>query len=316
VSDPTDATFYSAFLSSSKSTFAGEPRTTGRYAVATQTEADNLANALRHRLSTAGLVVRGEMEGDPAVAAGATIKIEGLGTKLSGSYLMTSVEHTFGADQPYLTRFVSSGPDGAQFSDLIAGLVQGSGQSASSPTLLIGVVTNLNDPDKLGRIKVKLPELSETDESFWARVVTVGAGSGRGFQTLPSINDEVLVAFEQGDSRRPIVLGGLWGKKAKPPEETFAKDGKVEKNLWRSTKGHEMKIDDADDGTIAFKLKGAKSTLSVMKAEVLLEGDDKVSVKGKDIEITATGKLTLKGNQIEINGSQDVTVKGGMIKLN
>jgi phage protein D/phage baseplate assembly protein gpV len=314
--EPTDATFYSGFLTDSTSKFASKTRITSQYPAQTQTEADNIAKSLRYRMSTAGLLVRGEMEGDPDVAAGKTIKLAGLGTKLSGSYLLTNVEHSFGALRAYITRFVSSGPDGARLPDLLGSLVDCAGQPAAGTTLMMGVVTNLKDPDSLGRVKVKLPELSDTDETFWARVVMPGAGGSRGFQTMPSVNDEVLVAFEAGDPRRALIIGGMWGKKYKPPETEFQKEGKVEKQFWRSAKGHGLKIDDAEDGTIALTLKGNKSQVSITKADTHIEGETKVSVKATDIEITASGKLTLKGNQIEINGSSDVTVKGGMIKLN
>ena len=59
----------------------------------------------------------------------------------------------------------------------------------------VGVVTNNQDPDGLGRVKVRFPWLSDDDESFWARVVTPMAGNGRGLYLLPEVDDEVLVAF-------------------------------------------------------------------------------------------------------------------------
>lgn len=35
--------------------------------------------------------------------------------------------------------------------------------------------------------------------------------------TRPDVGDEVLIAFEQGDSRQPIILGSLWSGKKTPP---------------------------------------------------------------------------------------------------
>jgi hypothetical protein len=71
------------------------------------------------------------------------------------------------------------------------------------------VVTNVSDPDKLGRVKVALPWLSPSFESDWARVVQVGAGPRSGALFLPEVGDEVLIGFEFGDPRRGYVLGGL-----------------------------------------------------------------------------------------------------------
>ena len=78
-------------------------------------------------------------------------------------------------------------------------------------------MTNNDDTDKLGRVKVKYPTLSDSDESTWARVATPGGGVQRGLQWIPEVGDEVLVGFELGDKTRPMILGGLWSRKDKPP---------------------------------------------------------------------------------------------------
>ncbi len=69
----------------------------------------------------------------------------------------------------------------------------------------VGLVTNNKDPEGLGRVKVKFPWLSEKEESYWARVLTLMAGNDRGMYFLPEVDDEVLVAFEQGDMSFPYI---------------------------------------------------------------------------------------------------------------
>src|SRR4051812_31769405 len=76
--------------------------------------------------------------------------------------------------------------------------------------VVVGVVTNNQDKEGLGRVKVKFPWLSDADESNWARIATPMAGASRGVFFLPEVDDEVLVVFEQGLVSRPYVLGGLW----------------------------------------------------------------------------------------------------------
>ena len=61
--------------------------------------------------------------------------------------------------------------------------------------VVIGVVTNNQDPDELGRVKLRFPWLSEDYESNWARVASLMAGKERGAYFLPDVDDEVLVAF-------------------------------------------------------------------------------------------------------------------------
>ncbi|GMU40217.1 MAG: type IV secretion protein Rhs [Chloroflexota bacterium] len=314
--DPSDATFYTGALTASNTKFGAKTITASGVPVNDQSDATNAAKAIRQRQSAQGLLVRGEVDGDPALGAGSTIKVAGLGTKLSGQYLVTASEHVLGAGQPYVTRWISSGPEPSGLADLMASAVDATGQIRPGLHIAVGTVTNNNDPDSAGRVKVKLPELDGDSETGWVRVATPGAGKERGFQMLPAVNDEVLVAFEYGDASRPYVLGGLWSKKNKPPEGAFHKSGAVEKQMWRSGKGHEISISDAGDGELVMKLKSGDSSITVTKDLVTVKGKTKVKVEADQIEVAAKSKLTLKGRQVEVNGSQDVTIKGGMIKLN
>ena len=63
----------------------------------------------------------------------------------------------------------------------------------------MGLVTNNKDPEKLGRVKVKFPWMTNDEESHWARIATMDAGKDRGSWWIPEINDEVLCVFEHGD---------------------------------------------------------------------------------------------------------------------
>src|SRR2546426_9457473 len=76
--------------------------------------------------------------------------------------------------------------------------------------VVAGIVTNNEDPDGLGRVKIRFPWLSEDNESWWARIAAPMAGKERGAYFLPEVDDEVLVAFEHGDVNFPYVLGALW----------------------------------------------------------------------------------------------------------
>lgn len=75
--------------------------------------------------------------------------------------------------------------------------------------VVIGIVTNNQDPEELNRVKVKFPWLSEDDESYWARIATSVAQAKQDNYQLPEVGSEVLVAFEHGDVRFPYILGVL-----------------------------------------------------------------------------------------------------------
>ena len=89
------------------------------------------------------------------------------------------------------------------------------------------------DPAGIGQVKLTLPWSPDPNgERYeaWARIATLMGGNGRGSWFIPDKGDEVLVAFEGGDPRRPYVLGGLWNGKDKPPASMDA-DGKNVKRL-------------------------------------------------------------------------------------
>ncbi|MEA2176331.1 MAG: hypothetical protein QOD00_3923, partial [Blastocatellia bacterium] len=110
--------------------------------------------------------------------------------------------------------------------------------------VVVGIVTNNQDPDEMGRVKVKFPWLSDEDESNWARVATPMAGKERGLYLLPEVEDEVLVAFENGDMRFPYVLGSLWNGKDTPPAKND--DGKNNVRVLKSRSGHVIRLTDED----------------------------------------------------------------------
>jgi hypothetical protein len=64
--------------------------------------------------------------------------------------------------------------------------------------VMLGVVINNMDPMGKGRAMVQLPSLGS---SSWA-LVCQGPGSGR-----VGVGEKVVVAFENGDPDRPVVLG-------------------------------------------------------------------------------------------------------------
>src|SRR5436305_6326639 len=133
--------------------------------------------------------------------------------------------------------------------------------------VVVGVVTNnQNDPEGLGRVKVKFPWLSDEDESNWARVAAPMAGKERGFYFLPEVEDEVLVAFEHGDIRFPYVVGALWNGKDAPPASNG--DGKNNVRVIKSRSGHVVKLNDEDGKeTIEIVDKSGKNSLVVDTAK-------------------------------------------------
>jgi len=311
--------------------------------IRTQAEADKLAQAVADRHASRFIEADGQCLGHPAISAGASVAIKGVGTRFSGTYFVTSATHTYDADVGYTTQFTVSGLNSAT----LIGLLRPEMAAASPGSgLMIGIVTDINDPNKLGRVKVSFPWLTTEHASDWARVAHSGAGAGRGLLFMPEVNDEVLVGFEQGDMLTPYVLGGLWNGKDTPPGELakVIKNGKVEQRLLYSRAGHQIILDDSEqNGGITvidkngnkLEIKSQNNTLTITtKGDIAIATDANLSLKsGGNLALEATGNLSLKasanltaeaGAQAGIKGtagmkvesSAIVEVKGAMINLN
>jgi uncharacterized protein involved in type VI secretion and phage assembly len=172
--------------------------------------------------------------------------------------------------------------------------------------VVVGLVTNNQDPDNLGRVKLKFPWLSDTDESFWARIAAPMAGKDRGTYFIPEVDDEVLVAFEHGDVRFPYVLGALWNGTDAPP--TKNSDGKNNVRMIKSRSGHVVKLNDEDGKeTIEIIGKGEKNSIVIDTANDII-----TITSGKDITLSATqGTIKLDAKNVEINGSSGTKVHSG-----
>jgi phage baseplate assembly protein gpV len=83
--------------------------------------------------------------------------------------------------------------------------------------VVTGMVINLADPLTLGRVQVTIPSIDSADLSSWARVATPMTGVLSGTYFIPSIGDEVLIAFEHGDVNAPYIIGSLWNAMHPPP---------------------------------------------------------------------------------------------------
>jgi len=291
--------------------------------VVTQAEAEHLAQALHDELSGQFVQADGETSGTPELFPGLQVEIKNVGKRFGGRYLVTSVMHSIGNNAPYKTYFSANGGKARTLLDLVKP------DDEALRGVFVGIVTDNNDPDRLGRVKVKLPWLDDQAESTWARVATPMAGKGRGIFFLPEVGDEVLVAFEHGDMRFPYVLGAIWnGKDGLPDGADGAVDGsgKVVKRIIRSRAGHTITLDDAADGggvTIEDKegnkvvMDASQNTLKVIsKGDLIVQAGGKVIIKGKSgVEIDSEqGKAIVKGAMgIEIETQQGrATLKGLM----
>lgn len=214
--------------------------------------------------------------------------------------------------------------------------------------VLVGVVTNIKDPENLGRVKVKLPLRECENETEWARVATLMAGKEMGCYFLPEVGDEVLVAFHDGEVRRPFVIGALWNSEEKPPRTND--DGKNNIREIKSRCGHEIilndengkesieihtkagqiiKMEDPANGKITVKDQSGNNSLAIEGANntVTIKGNMKINLESQSCKINIDAaqnsitietplQLKLKSQMIDIEAGANMTIKsGGMMTI-
>jgi phage protein D/phage baseplate assembly protein gpV len=280
----------------------------------TAAEAKVLADARYDDWSSAAIVARGSASVNSAIKPGVTVTVKDAGPA-SGNYLVTEVEHTYDKSG-FSTKFVSGSRHPARLVDTL-------GREAADPGftmfgLVVGVVTDNNDPDSAGRVKVRYTGVSGQVESPWARVVTLGAGPSRGAVFNPEINDEVLVGFEHGDTRRPVVIGGLFStQNTLPTGSAYVAEGQVNYRRIASRKNHIVEFADGAQpaqqhvllqlGTAAHKLR-----LGADRFDIEVEQGKGLTIKAGSakFDISSAGDVTIEGNNVTIKANAAVTVQG------
>jgi uncharacterized protein involved in type VI secretion and phage assembly len=112
------------------------------------------------------------------------------------------------------------------------------GNSSDISGAIVGTVVSNEDPDGEGKVLVKFPWMGGKNESYWASIATVMAGSGRGSWFMPEKDDEVLVVFDRCSANHPYIVGFLWNGVDKPPTT----DPNL--RLIHTVNGHEIAIYD------------------------------------------------------------------------
>lgn len=253
----------------------------------------------------------------PGLAAGELVElIQGLNFTLptTGKLGLIKVTHTF-EEQQYRNEFVAT--PWKNFTNL---------ERPPAPVrqgpVTAEVVTSDQDPDKMGRIKIRY-RWQGSDVTNWARLTTLYAGNGRGLMFIPEVGDEVLVIFEEGDAERPVVVGSLWNGKDLPPDNRAKNDTK-----WIVTRsGNTVRLLDGDDGQVIdlctptgktlIQLSEPKSGPSVVTiysdGDIALEAKGELRIKSKTFlqQVDSDSARKIGGDESTDVG-KNATIKAGM----
>jgi len=229
-------------------------------------------------------------------------------TESLGKFLITNINHQIDGTGKYSNTFEG----------LVATterIMVKNYQKPQSDMQLADVIDN-DDPQGQGRVKVKFKwECQTNDPTEWLRVVSPNAGSGdtgknRGFHVIPEKGDQVVIAFEEGNIARPVVMGSVYHGKS--GDSSGFKNSNT-KGLT-SRKGSSLSFDDLNHalnlGTNAanfVKIENGPGSITAQSAETIviktgqssitLKKDGTIDIVGKVINIQGTDKINANASE-------------------
>lgn len=308
-------------------TFGGPTFTAVTRPLGQQAQVDTAAASIAEMISSAVAEAEGTARGNPKLKAGATVSIGVVGNEFEGQYTLSGTRHVFGP-QGYRTHFAISGRQDRSLLGLASvGSSNGSASAGGHPIngVVVAVVTDNNDPNNQARVKLKFPWLDDNYESDWARLAQLGAGPNSGALFIPEVNDEVLVAFEHGDVRRPFVVGSLYNGVDTPNLGSGLFDnGKVKRRGFTSRKGHNwIFFDDPSKAGIAFISSDGKLKISLnetnseihisSQGKIHLESQQDMTLESKgDLKLSAQKNISLEAqSNLDLKATAGATLDGG-----
>jgi phage protein D len=284
-----------------------------------QAEVDVAAQAVAEQIAGAFAELDAVTRGNPKIRAGTAVSIDNIGAPFDGKYTVTTSRHHFDQAAGYVTQFAVTGRQERS----LLGLASGGGgfPDRRLTGVVIAQVSDVHDPYDRGRVKLTYPWLSDTYVSDWARTAQPGAGQDRGAMVMPEVGDEVLVAFELGDIRRPYVIGGLYNgvdrPKAGPTDLVDPGSGEINRRSFVSRRGHRLDFLDQTGKTEGVTIRTGDDKLQLLMdatgTKLTVHSDGTVLVEatqGVTVD-AASGTVELRGGDIKLTGTNGVTIDGG-----
>jgi uncharacterized protein involved in type VI secretion and phage assembly len=166
------------------------------------------------------------------------------------------------------------------------------------------IVTDLVDPDQLGRVQVRFPWLGRDGDDAvraWATLCSPYADDRQGLLVLPEVGSQVVVAFEAGNLRRPYLIGAAWnGRETLPHPPEQANNIR----LWRSRSDSRLEFDDTAGA--------AKVSITMASGHQVVLDDAAQTVTVRHAG-GCTVRLTVTAVEIQANVEVDVTAP--MVKV-
>jgi phage protein D/phage baseplate assembly protein gpV len=239
--------------------------------------AEQLAQAELDRRVAREVVFWGVAEGDPRLRPGSTVDVVGVAEPVAGRYVLTSATHTIDGRRGFLSELSTMPPPPRE---------PETGLHAT-----FGLVTRVDDPEGLGRIRTSLPSYGNV-ETDWLQVLSIGGGSGKGLLMLPDVEDTVLVLCPTADPAQGVVIGSLFGMNGFP--DSGVEGGAVRRYALWTAGGQRVQIEDTKSG---IRLENSDGSYFELSTDVVR------LYAARDLVIEAPGQpIVIRGQTIDFEG--------------
>jgi uncharacterized protein involved in type VI secretion and phage assembly len=197
-------------------------------------------------------------------------------------------------------------------------LLQQEHRTMLGPGAFLATVVNVADPDNRNRVQVRVFDadgINGQDGPVWARVAAPFAGSSRGAFFMPDVGDEVLVVYLSGDSRFPVVIGGLWNGHDAAPDAFGGSGDSVDRWTITGKAGTKIAIiEDSNGPTIEFTTPGQLTGKMTDSAGGSIEFSD---ASQTSIRIDSSGvTISAPTAQVQVTAATGVTVTAPQLNVN
>lgn len=307
------------------------------------TDLDERAKIRRSMIASSLMVFQGIGE-RPNITVGDVVEVSGsipsLGGRAKyqdfGKYIVTEIIHTVDENGNYDNKFKAI-PESLSYpppnQEVVAPIAHPE----------VATVTDNQDPEKMGRVKVRFFWPGNDCVTDWIRVSTfhTGGGDGLGMHFIPEVNAQVIVGYEMGHPEYPFVMNSVYPKTsdvrtaASQNEEKYIQTYAGNQISFNDANGSQkIEITNVNNADTAITLEFAQNGIITIKTkgEVNINADDainietkkKLTIKAMDIDISATNGLKIesksnteiKALQLKMEAQTVAALKGGaMVKV-
>lgn len=244
------------------------------------------------------------------VEIGKIIRIEAA-SEQDGKYLVVSATHSLNGRGEYEMYFEAI-PVDIQTPPEIQGV-----HIPQCETQIATIVEN-DDPDELGRVRVRFLWQSPREMSPWIRIINFFSGPGRGTYFIPEKGDEVFIGFEKNHPEAPYVIGSIYNGKGKP-------------NEWKDADNNKKAIKSRSGNQILFSDKPGKEEISIFNKDkinlmclslenngvITIKSNNELNLEAKTISLNADTEIKIKSSgKLEMDGGSSAKIKAGIININ